>query len=212
MNVNQSLKRLKFKNNSFCSQIGNKTECALLGFVMDLGVDYQKVKHFINWSRRHHQKDPKSPSTSSSPRSDLGKLLPIVESAQRNFPVQITRYIRAQLFWILIWNLCRWDAICRTQDSKKFTHSTRPESRWAPSYHWTPGDSGDTHTNVQKTCVKLFPLPGCTRKGRQRSWWRNAVSCCLRMAGLTASPPITRTGGDTLFMSATFSVTALFFL
>ena len=33
------------------------------------------------------------------------------------------------------------------------------------------------------------------------------------MAGLTASPPITRTGGDTLFMllSETFSVTAPFF-
>ena len=31
------------------------------------------------------------------------------------------------------------------------------------------------------------------------------------MAGLTASPPITRTGGDTLFMLLTFSVTALFF-
>ena len=27
----------------FFAQIGNKTECALLGFVMDLGVDYQKV-------------------------------------------------------------------------------------------------------------------------------------------------------------------------
>ena len=78
----------------------------------------------------------------------------------------------------------------------------------------TGGFRWHTH-ECKKTCVKLFfPLPGCTRKGRQRLWWRNAVSCCLRMAGLTASPPITRTGGDTLFMllSETFSVTALFFL
>ena len=76
----------------------------------------------------------------------------------------------------------------------------------------TGGFRWHTH-ECKKTCVKLFPLPGCTRKGRQRLWWRNAVSCCLRMAGLTASPPITRTGGDTLFMllSETFSVTAPFY-
>ena len=27
-------------------QIGNKTECALLGFVIDLGVDYRQVSSF----------------------------------------------------------------------------------------------------------------------------------------------------------------------
>ena len=27
-------------------QIGNKTECALLGFVIDLGVDYRQVSCF----------------------------------------------------------------------------------------------------------------------------------------------------------------------
>ena len=27
-------------------QIGNKTECALLGFVIDLGVDYRQVNSF----------------------------------------------------------------------------------------------------------------------------------------------------------------------
>ena len=80
------------------AQIGNKTECALLGFVMDLGVDYQKVGTLFYYCRRHHQKDPKSLSTSSSARPDLGKLLPFVESAQRNFLfVQIIRYIPAHL-------------------------------------------------------------------------------------------------------------------
>jgi hypothetical protein len=31
------------------TQIGNKTECALLGFVIDLGVDYRQVSH-EGWS------------------------------------------------------------------------------------------------------------------------------------------------------------------
>ena len=89
---------LKFWENNCFAQIGNKTECALLGFVMDLGVDYQKVGTLFYYCRRHHQKDPKSLSTSSSARPDLGKLLPFVESAQRNFLfVQIIRYIPAHL-------------------------------------------------------------------------------------------------------------------
>ena len=89
--------QIVWENNCF-AQIGNKTECALLGFVMDLGVDYQKVGTLFYYCRRHHQKDPKSLSTSSSARPDLGKLLPFVESAQRNFLfVQIIRYIPAHL-------------------------------------------------------------------------------------------------------------------
>ena len=31
-------------------QIGNKTECALLGFVIDLGVDYRQVSSFTHYS------------------------------------------------------------------------------------------------------------------------------------------------------------------
>ena len=31
-------------------QIGNKTECALLGFVIDLGVDYRQVSSFTPYS------------------------------------------------------------------------------------------------------------------------------------------------------------------
>jgi hypothetical protein len=31
------------------TQIGNKTECALLGFVIDLGVDYRQVSQ-VGWS------------------------------------------------------------------------------------------------------------------------------------------------------------------
>ena len=30
-------------------QIGNKTECALLGLVIDLGVDYRQVGGVINY-------------------------------------------------------------------------------------------------------------------------------------------------------------------
>ncbi len=32
------------------TQIGNKTECALLGFVIDLGVDYRQVSQ-VGWTR-----------------------------------------------------------------------------------------------------------------------------------------------------------------
>jgi hypothetical protein len=31
------------------TQIGNKTECALLGFVIDLGVDYRQVSMGVGW-------------------------------------------------------------------------------------------------------------------------------------------------------------------
>jgi hypothetical protein len=33
----------------FTTQIGNKTECALLGFVIDLGVDYRQVSMGEGW-------------------------------------------------------------------------------------------------------------------------------------------------------------------
>merc|ERR1719317_1682937 len=53
------------------TQIGNKTECALLGFVMDLGVDYQKMRRDMPDTRF------KKVYTFNSARKSMSTIIPL---------------------------------------------------------------------------------------------------------------------------------------
>ena len=101
---------------------------------------------------------------------------------------------------ILTTTISRCGGTCRTLGSRRFTRSTLRASLWAPSFLSTAGDLGD---NLYLYLCRPFHIlflyldwrgPGCTRRGRQRSWWRSAASCWPRTDGLTVSPPNIKTG------------------
>ncbi|GIX93449.1 plasma membrane calcium-transporting ATPase 3 [Caerostris extrusa] len=82
-------------------QVGNKTECALLGFVLELGKDYQKVRDVMPEEKLHKV------YTFNSVRKSMSTVIRLPNKGFRIFTKGASEIVLQKVFFHL-W--CRWTA------------------------------------------------------------------------------------------------------